>query len=201
MPTGYTHEVVEGSVTDFATFAMICARAFGACVTMRDEPADAPIPDEFKPSIYSAQRLAEAKARLEQLRAMTPEQAEAATVEAYERGCKSAEEYDAKQTEQDRRLDAMLAEVEKWTPPTAEHVEMKSFMIEQLTISKNGSYRARRPKKMTGQEWLDAEKKEAMREVDYHAVAQAREEERAKGRTAWIKALRLSLQPVTLSER
>lgn len=195
MPTGYTYEVVDGKVTDFPTFALKCARAFGACIMMRDDPMDAPIPEEFNPGTYYAERLASAREKLATLRAMTAEQADAQAAAAYEQGCKSADEYDAKQAEQDRRLDAMLAEVEKWTPPTAEHVEMKSFMVQQLTISKNGDYRASRPKKMTGQEWLEAETKEAFRQVGYHAEEQAKEEERAKARTAWIAALRQSLQP------
>jgi hypothetical protein len=196
MPTGYTYEVVEGKVTDFPTFALTCARAFGACITMRDEPADAPIPEEFAPSTYSATRLIEAKAKLEQLRAMTLEQVAAAAVAAYEQGCRSADEYDAKQAAEDNRLDAMLTEVEKWTPPTAEHVEMKTFMVEQLTISRHGDYRASRPKKLTGKEWLEDAIRQAMRDVEYHTAEQAKEEERAKGRTAWVKALRQSLQPL-----
>lgn len=36
MPTGYTADIKDG--IDFKTYAMNCARAFGACVMLRDEP-------------------------------------------------------------------------------------------------------------------------------------------------------------------
>ena len=34
MPTGYTYKIGEGA--SFKEFVMACARAFGACVEMRD---------------------------------------------------------------------------------------------------------------------------------------------------------------------
>jgi len=55
MASGYVHKMLDDK-QDFRTFAMSCARAFGALITMRDEPADAPIPDEFKPDPYHMER-------------------------------------------------------------------------------------------------------------------------------------------------
>jgi hypothetical protein len=195
MPTGYTADVMDGKQTEFNDFALTCARAFGACISLRDEPHSTPIPEEFKPSTYSAERLKEARARLDELRAMTPAQAEAAAVTAFDEGTKAAEKYDADRDEEERRLGAMEEKVRAWEPPTAEHVGLKTFMLEQISISKHGDYRSPRPKKLTGAAWLEAEIKSAMRDVGYHAEEQAKEEERAKGRTAWIAALRTSLQP------
>lgn len=59
MPTGYTAAIADG--IDFKTYALSCARAFGALVEMRDEPANAPIPEEFKPSSYYVTSLASAR--------------------------------------------------------------------------------------------------------------------------------------------
>jgi len=70
MPTGYTAKLMESGQT-FQDFVMQCARAFGACVMMRDDPMDAPIPERFEPSDYNVKRLAEAKAELVKLQAMT----------------------------------------------------------------------------------------------------------------------------------
>lgn len=193
MPTGYTAAVVDGKQTEFPDFAMSCARAFGALITMRDDPADAPIPDEFKPSTYSADRLEEAKGKLALLQAMTPEEADAAAWNAFTEGNRSADEYDAKNDAEDARLEAMAEKVRAWTPPTAEHQGLKTFMLEQISISKHGDYRSSRPQKMTGAQWLEAETKDAMREIGYHAKSQAEEEARASGRTAWVAALRQSL--------
>jgi hypothetical protein len=47
MPTGYTAPIADGMT--FEQFALGCARAFGALVTMRDEPSDAPIPERLEP--------------------------------------------------------------------------------------------------------------------------------------------------------
>ena len=46
---------------------MDCARAFGACIMMRDESVDAPIPEEFKPSTYHIEELEKAKSDLKKV--------------------------------------------------------------------------------------------------------------------------------------
>ena len=165
MPTGYTADVCDGKQTEFKDFAMTCARAFGALVMMRDEPGDAPIPEEFAPSTYNTEALVKAKARLAELRAMTPAQAEAAAATCYAEKLASAEKYDADNAAQDRRINAMMEKVQAWTPPTANHVEMKAFMLEQLRISLHGDYRSQRPKEQTWQDWLAEQEKDAQRET------------------------------------
>lgn len=49
MPTGYTASVADGTTTTLRAFALQCARAFGATVTMRDDPMSAEIPERFEP--------------------------------------------------------------------------------------------------------------------------------------------------------
>lgn len=194
MPTGYTYKVTNGEMTDFSDFALNCARAFGALITMRDEAADAPIPDEIKPDCsYNETRLAESKARLADLNAMTSEQVTSACEEAYAIAMASHDRYEADCIKEDERIEAMLKKVSAWTPPSAGHVEMKSFMIEQLTISKRGSYRSPEPGMMSPSDWHEAEIKKAMKDVAYNAGEVATAIERAKGRTEWLKQLRASL--------
>ena len=50
MPTGYTAYVQDGVITEFADFAMKCARAFGALIDMRDESLDAEIRVQREPN-------------------------------------------------------------------------------------------------------------------------------------------------------
>jgi len=45
MPTGYTCQVQDGMITEFKEFALLCARNFGACITLRDEPLSPDIPE------------------------------------------------------------------------------------------------------------------------------------------------------------
>ena len=192
MPTGYTAAVCDGKITEFKDFALSCARAFGALITMRDDPMDAPIPNEFKPSTFNADRLTEAKARLHDLQAMTPEQAEHAAFRDFEERKAHADEANARYDAENERIDAMLEKVNSWEPPTEDHREMKSFMIQQLTISKS-DYRAEQPERLNGAAWLAREAATAARDVGYHTKAQLEENERATKRTAWIRDLRASL--------
>jgi hypothetical protein len=69
MPTGYTEGVSKGEITDFKVYALRCARAFGACVMLRDEPVTDEIP-EFEPSDYHQKRLKEAQTQLAEFNAM-----------------------------------------------------------------------------------------------------------------------------------
>ena len=65
MATGYTHSI-KNDIT-FEQFALLCARAFGACIEMRDDPTDKPIPKKFKVDSYHAKELKEAKTKLKTL--------------------------------------------------------------------------------------------------------------------------------------
>lgn len=194
MPTGYTADIAKG--ISFPEYAMGCARAFGALVTMRDDPADAPIPEAFEPESYYAKSLREAEARHAELIAMTPAQAEAAATADYEE--KAA--YRAKWLDEKRTLRmqyvAMLNQVRAWEPPTQDHVELKRFMIEQIATSIdhdcNESY-CTPPTKQTGQEWHQEQQKEATRRLERAAGEHAKEVARAVSRTSWVAKLRASL--------
>lgn len=84
MATGYTCDVSDGKITTLRDFALRCARAFGALITMRDEPFDAPIPEKFEPHTdYHDKAIREAREQLEKLSAMSPAQvAKAAKADA-----------------------------------------------------------------------------------------------------------------------
>lgn len=193
MPTGYTADVVDGKITEFSEFALLCARAFGATITMRDEPLNAPIPDEFPPSDYNAKRLAEARANLSKLTAMTPDEACVSAEADYQEKLQRHVEYERRETEQETRLEAMEAKVRAWTPPTAEHFEMKNFMLEQLRISKRGEYRSPEPQRLSGEDWIAKEIEKAQRDIEYHLTENEKEIERSRQRSEWVKSLRASL--------
>jgi len=195
MATGYTHPVVDGSITDFSQFAMQCARAFGALISMRDAPMDAEIPDEFEPSDYSARRLAAARERLAALESMTLAEAEQKANESYAALLKAHLDYRAQMRLENDRLDAMLKHVRSWHPPTSEHRGLKEFMIEQLTTSKHDmKWGSEEPVRQSAKDWLAAEVAAAKRDVAYHVKNDKEERERAAGRTEWVRELRASLK-------
>jgi len=83
MPTGYTAAVQDGTIKTLSEYAMSCARAFGATITMRDEPSDAVIPDEFTPSPYHKDAIVRAKEDIDAWSEMTEVQRD----EAYGEYC------------------------------------------------------------------------------------------------------------------
>lgn len=198
MPTGYTANVADGKVTDFPTFAMQCARAFGACIEMRDDPTDTPIPDEFKPSDYHAEALAAAQQRLAEFKARDGKAWNAATEQHNAEAMKQYQEDIARNERIKDNYLAMLAQVQAWEPPSPDHHEMKKFMELQLYDSIKFDCRIpEKPRQLTVAEFMELERESIAWDISYHTKQQAEEVERAKSRTQWVRQLRESLQTVT----
>lgn len=195
MPTGYTYQVCEGKITEFTAFAMSCARAFGALITMRDDPIDATIPEEIKPDTqYYEDRLVDDKTRLRAVQAMSKVECEAAALAAHNESLASRSKYLADKEAEAERLNTMLDKVRRWHPPTADHVEMKKFMIEQLEISLPGDYAPKIPVRLDGATWRKTEIDRLADAIVCNQKHIAEEVERAKKRTEWVKQLRASLE-------
>ena len=196
MPTGYTAAIADG--IDFNTFAWRCARGMGALIMMRDEPADAPIPERFEPSDYHAKKIEEARATLAKLEAMTKEEAEQAAELDYSVKVQNRDNSIWKAHELRRKYEAMLAQVKAWVPPTPDHEGFKQFMAEQIiqSISFDCDTSYLKPiQKLSPMEWLASSQAEAMRDISYHEAEHIKEVERADGRSAWVAKLRESLKP------
>jgi hypothetical protein len=198
MPTGYTADIAK-DIT-FEQFALGCARAFGACIMMRDEPADTPIPDRFEPSDYHQRKLEEAHAEIEQINAMSRIELQSAADATYSAEAKTYRDYIQKESDLKVKYEAMLAKAEAWTPPTGEHTGLKDFMIEQITKSISfdcgSTYwheQLAALKQDSGDEWKAKRLAKLQQELAYHEGEHRKEVERAASRTAWVKALRGSL--------
>lgn len=196
MPTGYTAKLMEKG-QPFDEFVLQCARAFGACIMMRDDPMDTPIPDKFEPSDYYDKRIAETTAELDRLLAMNGKgkilfgnAKKAETVKVYEKGL-------ARDTAENARLEQMDQQVQEWIPPSDEHGELKKFMLDQIKISKHDlNYSENSLKsvleKLPLNYWRDAVDG-AKRTLEYNKKERVSEIERADGRTRWVRQLRDSL--------
>lgn len=202
MPTGYTSPLYEGEEISFEQFVLRCARAFGALITLRDEPLDKEIPEDFPPreDSYYERELPKRRERLEWLHGLTSEQAEANAEGEFERALTYWKETQEKYAAMRTRYLAMLKKVEAWQPPTEEHVPLKEFMVSQITDSiehdcpgeRNTLYGV--PIRQNGQEWLESEIKETERMIEMAEEEIQKEKERAAGRSAWVRNLRESLQ-------
>lgn len=194
MPTGYTAPVVDGKITKFSDFALSCARAFGALISMRDDAMDAPIPKEIKPSDYHAKRVKEISAALAKTLKMTPAQMSAGAAKANEQVAESIRSCRREYELENSRLEKMLAEARAWEPPTPDHKGMKEFMVQQLTDSMHTFKYLDEPAKLSGQDWHKMEIDRLKRDLDYHTEENEQEIARAAERTEWLKQLRSSLR-------
>lgn len=196
MATGYTYGVQDGQITELRPFAMKCARAFGALITMRDEPNDAPVPETLKPDTgYHDRALADARAEAAKLGTMTAEErakaAEAAYAKAFDQWKERAEKRDVERA----RYESMLAQVGAWHAPEA-IAGLKAFMAEQLNTSMHddcdGDY-DKEPERISADGWHRHRVAETARSIEYHEKARAEEIARTDERNAWLAALRNSL--------
>lgn len=200
MPTGYTAGVGDGTVTSFKVFAMQCARAFGALILMRDHPWDAPIDEsQFVPSSFYLDSMERAQAELKRLEALSTDEAAAAANADYQQQVSAREESVAKAEAKRQRYESMLAAVNQWQPPTAEHEGLKSFMREQIATSLQhdcGLEWWKAPEAVAWDVWLEQRLTKARENVKHYAAEYAAEVERCRSRSTWVHGLIDSLKPV-----
>ena len=193
MPTGYTAKIKDG--TTFEEFVWTCARAFGALIDMRDAGPDAVVPEEFKPSPYYRERLAELEDVREKLDSL--ELSEAAKLAKMEHDAVVRQNADREQSCDDLkwRYEAMIARVKDWMPPSPDHKGMKEFMLDQLRQSIKqdcNAYVAELPS-LDGTVWLGTEKRNVQVRLAYAHKNYAEELERTSKRNQWISQLRASV--------
>lgn len=200
MPTGYTAAVQDGTITELRPFAMQCARAFGALITMRDDPHDAKIPHKFEPDTrYYDERVAEAQEKLSNLPHMSPAECDAAASAGHEQEVAAWRVRAQTRELQRQRYEDMISKAHAWRPPEAV-LGLKDFMLEQLTKSIDfdcniGKYDPE-PTPKNGNEWQAAQIKDAQRDLSYGLEERAKEIERIADRNLWLDALRVSLVDV-----
>jgi hypothetical protein len=131
MPTGYTAGIEDGSIKTFQDFAKHCVRAFGASIHMRDEPLTKPYEPRM-PEPFYMEKLQEIAKEIDSVNEMTDEDllnnVKNDLLESkkyYNKSVKKAMLYKT-------RLNKILKEVEKYTPPTPDHEGIKKFMAEQI---------------------------------------------------------------------
>lgn len=195
MPTGYTASIKDGIT--FEQFVIGCARAFGALIMMRDEPSDAPIPEQFEPSDYHLRKLSETKAELAELTHLSPEACEHRAALEYHDGETRRLVRLSEISELRLKYEAMLDGVNEWVPPSDEHRGLQAFMRQQITESINfdcepGFY-AQETTRYTGERWLELRREKLQADIAYHEQQHAEEVERTNQRNEWIRLLRESL--------
>lgn len=196
MPTGYTAGVADGTITSFKEFALLCARAFGATITLRDEPMSSDIP-EFEPSPYHAERLKELQKRKTEIVLMKTAQCYAEADAVFKRALDLHETRTEENRQRMERYRAMLEQAEAFEAPTDEHQAHKEFMVSQLRESMefdDDSKFLKPPERLSGEQWKSTSLEQVDREIAYHEKGWREEVERTNQRNAWVKALKDSLE-------
>ncbi|MFA5377831.1 MAG: hypothetical protein WC455_18920 [Dehalococcoidia bacterium] len=194
MPTGYTAVIGEKDIT-FKEFALLCARAFGACVMQRDDPMDQS-PKLQQPSDFYAKEIEKVKRELGALEDMTIAQAEVRAAQECAETIDRAQTGIAKDAALWDKYEAMLVQVKAWKPPTPDHEELKKFMAEQIVGSMDfdcmGTYyrdKIANAKQLTGEAWLLKERTRLTKDIARDTEEYEREVQRTNERNAWITAL------------
>jgi hypothetical protein len=194
MPTGYTAAILDGIT--FEQFALNCARAFGALITMRDEPFDVPIPPRMEPSSFYQRTMEREHLELERLLALTPGQIRQEAEKAYTEAVASYYTRKHEREEQRAKYEAILAQAHAWQPPTSDHTGLKEFMVEQIEESIRFDCSGGddpEPVRLTPEDWHAKRVAEVRWTVGYCEQHHRDEVERTHSRNCWIDALRKSL--------
>lgn len=201
MPTGYTDAVGKGEVTKFSDFALLCSRAFGAMVTLRDEPLSKPIPEKFEVSDYYLNRVVELTQRLDYLRNLTIAAADVLAEAEFKTNAEGYEKSMKENKEQIDNYNNLLLKVREWTPPTKDHKELKKFMEQQLVrsikfddMSEYYSREENKPKCLDGFDWLQKELEKTEKLLKSATTSLEEEKERVRSRNEWLTKLRNSLE-------
>jgi hypothetical protein len=195
MPTGYTADVVNGTITELEPFALQLARGMGALITMRDESHDAPIPEKLEPSLWNAERLAEVIVERDRLYAMSEAEAEAAADAEYREDIAARDKWLSDKIAQRQRYLAMISKVEAWkSPPEG----IREFALKQLHSGMDfdcplGDTYWKPVERSTGAQWRQTKLEKVSKEIEYHATEDAKERARTDSRNAWLAQLRKSL--------
>jgi hypothetical protein len=197
MSTGYTAAIKEG--ISFQEYALNCARAFGALVLMRDDPADAPIPDTFEPSDYHFKALAESQKELSEINACSDEELEVRAEAKYRT---DFEYYEKSKNERDElrgKYDAMLEMAKAYEPPTPEHTGYADFLVSQIVESIKWDCNPSIPVKLTGAAYKEERLSKIKWSLDFHIKERDAEIKSAADRTTWVRELKKSLQ-ITINQ-
>lgn len=194
MPTGYTMNVGKGQ--SFSSFVWTCAKAFGACVTMRDYNSDTPVPEEFKPSDYHSKKADEISWEIRRLDKASDagllKEIKQETAKVERMNADYRLEYETKKN----RFAEMTRQVEKWEPPSKDHEGLKEFMKEQLCLE--NKYNDSKPYQHPFPEqdvelYRFMQRQKLVENLEYHQAEYAKEVSRVAVRNAWLIGLRTSV--------
>jgi vacuolar-type H+-ATPase subunit I/STV1 len=196
MPTGYTAELVEKGM-EFNDFVLTCARAFGACIELREDKL-APAPKKIsRKDDYYSNALKNAIKELSDFEKMSDEKQLKTENRKRELEIKRCDEMLEKYSETNQRLKEMEQKVERWVPPTDDHKNLKTFMLEQIKMSYEdlGYYRKEKERlqALDPKEMIASTIENLKHNVKYYTKEIESGQDKYENRDKWLEDLYSSL--------
>lgn len=198
MPSGYTADVASGKMTDFAEYALQCARAFGALIMLRDEPLSSEIPT-FTPNTYDEEAIQQKSKELSEFLAMTEDQRRQAHADDQAARKAESEKWIAERKLTRQRYEAMLQKARQFKSPSPDHDNYAKFLVEQLEQSIkfdcSTDYYDRMSEPVPFEKWEQDRLNRLSDDISYHMKQRDDEIARTKERNNWVRQLREALSP------
>lgn len=196
MPSSYTANIYDGKPETLESFLLKCARQFYANVRMREDSLDSEIVEYTPNTKYYEENLERAKARLAELQAMSREEIEAIIEETHKNSLESYQIRVQEKLDMRARYEHMIHQVENWTPPTDEHVNLKEFALNQLkdSLDFDCGHMPTEPTKLTVDEYIDVFTERYNSDISYYTKSIEKEIENVTKANEWNNALKRSLQ-------
>ena len=143
MPTGYTQQIIDGTVKTPKEFLHLCLRNFGVCVSMRDMPFDSQ--GDYTPYIkkfyqdsmdYHAKALENAKAEYERVINLSDDDFYEMYVERFSHNREYYQERTDKAKKQNAQYQVFYDAIKNWDC-SEEFDSIKKFALDQIDISKD----------------------------------------------------------------
>lgn len=134
MPTGYTAFIEDGEITAGKDFLLLCSRAFGVAVDIKEEPLTVPTPMKFEVDGYYEKSLRRSLEELEKVKNMNEDEISKRMIKERDESKKYYLDLIDKEISLNKKYQKVRKEVEDWIPPTDKHNGIKKFALEQIDM-------------------------------------------------------------------
>ena len=143
MPTGYTQQIIDGTVKTPKEFLHLCLRSFGVCISMRDVPFDTPQVDytEYIKKYYQdtmgyyTKALENAKKEYDRISNLSDDDLYEMYVKKFSDNRDYYQERTDKIKKQNAEYQSFYDAIKNWDC-SEEFSNIKKFALEQIDISK-----------------------------------------------------------------
>lgn len=202
MPSGYTSLLADNKLS-FKDFALLCTRAFGVAISMRDDPISKPVPEKFEPDDYHYKEMIRYTNKVKELESLKRKEAidwAKNEIKIRMQEIESCSKDDTSKQNLDH-YKKILAEAKAWEP-AEDFLELKKFMISQIeeTIKWDCSYKNDYYKEEIDKlndldpfEYYKSRIESYKKDILYHSKQWTEELERIDRNNKWLKELREEL--------